>query len=209
MSRCTQQKKGNIFHGSLPDRGPYSGSVDKVCQENRDNSNTQAYSRHYSSFSSNVKPNNPQQIAHALESQVNRPSQQQQGILSNVGNIFKSVFAPTPRRSTVAETSPSSPSSPSSSSYNNHPSYNIQEQDWPTPKIEEPEDIDQGSQEETADEPLDQHHVGGHKTKHRQTRQHSSKKKTRSIRRKKSNLSHRKSKNHRRRSIKKSRSKKR
>lgn len=190
MSHCTQQKQGNIFNSTLPDHGPYSGSVEKVCKD--DDGGRSSYSRQYSSYSSNVKPENPQEVARALENQgASKP-----GIL---GNIFKSVFGKSSSSSVSSQSQSQLPSS--SSSLQSHPKYNIQEQNWPTPNIE----VDDGSDDGNGES--DEHRQsGGVRSKQRTTKPVNKQRKSRSIKRRKSSIHRRSIK---KRSIKKSRTKRR
>lgn len=136
MSNCSQQRKGNIFSSSLPDKGPYTGSVERVCQD--DSGNANSYSRQYSSYVSNARPENPQAIAQALESRT--PSSG--GIFGNLGNVFKSVLGG-PRQNIPNASHPSNTNAPNPNAPNpnaSHPSaatFNIKEQDWPTPELED------------------------------------------------------------------------
>lgn len=84
MSRCTKHKSGNIFESNLPDRGPYEGSVEKICHDEEG----QSYSKQFSSYSSNVKPTDPRAVARSLE----QSSSNDRGILGNMANVFKTVF---------------------------------------------------------------------------------------------------------------------
>jgi hypothetical protein len=178
MSNCSQQRKGNIFAPSLPDQGPYTGSVERVCRD--DNENSQSYSRQYNTFVSNTKPENPQGIAKVLETRASNG-----GIFSNVANVFKSVLSgTTPRQSSTMNSSNSS----------NSNTYNIQEQDWPVPNVE----IDQDSHNDNDNDNVHLHYddgnrVGGNGSgggsgvnKPSRTRQLLPKKKTRSLKRKRS-----------------------
>ena len=145
MSSCSKHKKGNLFSGHLPHDGPYTASVDQVCRDDEGNTQTR-----YSSFSSNVRPEDPRAVTRALESHVKETRPATTSLLGNVANVFKSVFGP----SNSSNTSNNNRVIPNQLQPQNVTStdtkartepFVIQDQNWPTPHDDEEEDGQKGA----------------------------------------------------------------
>lgn len=126
MSNCTQTRRGNLYESKLPPSGTYNASVERVCQDE------ESFSKQYSSFTSNVRPDNPQAITRSLE----QDTRKEQGLLGNMANMLRSVLggpsqssqsAPPQQQSRITELDDN----------RNLPTFNLHQQDWPTPQFEE------------------------------------------------------------------------
>ena len=122
MAHCSQTRKGNLYESQLPQSGPYNASVEKVCKDD------ESFSRQYSSFHSNVRPENPQAITRSLE-------QQQQGNSKPglFGQLLRTVLGTPNNTQQVANNSNHN----NGSTGNNNNDFVLQDQDWPNPQIEE------------------------------------------------------------------------
>lgn len=80
MSHCSLQKKGNLFQQDLPERGPYTGSVDKVCKDQN------TYQRQYASYTSTMPPEDPEAVKRSLANTADN-SFSMMGLLKNVFGV--------------------------------------------------------------------------------------------------------------------------
>jgi len=122
MAYCSQTRKGNLYESQLPQSGPYNASIEKVCKDD------ESFSRQYSSFHSNVRPENPQAITRSLE-------QQQQGNSKPglFGQLLRTVLGTPNNTQQVANNNNNN----NGTSTGNNNDFVLQDQDWPNPQIEE------------------------------------------------------------------------
>jgi len=144
MSHCSSQRLGNLFDSKLPDSGPYTASIERTC---RDKDGT-SFSKQYSSYMSSVKPENPRAVTESLESKT--PSNQ--GIFGNMANVLKNVFGQPQYRKeplkgkTETQRLPdhevanvNEPQEGHLFPHGNNFEYTIDNEEWPTPRIQEME----------------------------------------------------------------------
>jgi hypothetical protein len=152
MSHCTQIRKGNLYDSPLPSAGPYNAAIEKVCQDD------ESFTRQYSSFTTNQRPDNPQAITQSLEKVTNKPPSQP-GLFGNMANMLRSVLG-SPNTNDVKNANRELVSKPQSNQnqnqnqnqnmnattenmqYSNIPqidnnNYILHDQNWPSPQLEE------------------------------------------------------------------------
>lgn len=130
MANCHKKKKGNLYESdNLPDVGPYTGTVEKVCKDGN------SYSKQSVSYSSLNKPEDVEATRRGLEAQV-QDNNGGSGIFDGMASVFKSVFGVSQKPSKEQINN-----SIQSSKYNGHgmPQEQllaIEDQQWPNPEID-------------------------------------------------------------------------
>lgn len=137
MSHCVQRKRGNLFDDK--DQGPpYMAEVERICSDATPDGSAASYSRHYGSYMSNMKPQDPDLIRKELEdaSHARNP-----GLLGNVANAIRNVFAPPARKYANQEGNVVNSNNGNNGNVgNNGIPFPLQEQEWPVPEIEDEDD---------------------------------------------------------------------
>lgn len=180
MSHCVQKKRGNIFDDKDQQHPPYTGEVERICTDATQDGSAIGYSRQYSSFMSNTKPEDPNAIRQSLL----KDNSSNTSILGNVANVIRNVFAP-PRRLAVdtdrhaVDTGRYVVDTDRHAADANEPPFVLQEQEWPTPRIEDDEDDERDENDKKSRK---EKSFGG-----RQPR--TNKRNSRSLKRKRSNIS--------------------
>jgi hypothetical protein len=94
MSHCVETKHGSLFDPESQGP-PYTAEVERVCSDAAPDGTFASRSRHYRSFMSNTKPDNPERITQQMQTDI---QSNESSILGNIAHVIRNVLVPQPQR---------------------------------------------------------------------------------------------------------------